>query len=241
MMTKTRETILVVEDDEGIAYLQCRVLERKGYRAVSAATEKEALEVLAHEEIALVILDYRLSGTRTGLHLYADMKAAGHEVPVIVVTGFSDEMTVIRALRAGVRDFVSKSSDYLAYIPEAVDRVLAQSRLERRLEDVEARFQAFMDNVPAVAYIKDEHDRIVYANKQFVSLFAQVDWRGKTEKEIFESSESIGGSPEEIAGRLREIAARSERSTHWTTHTFPVAGTMGEAMCGVVAFETAGG
>lgn len=236
-MSNQQETVLIVEDDEGISYLQCRVLERKGYRAVAVSTEKEALQLLACEHIDLVILDYRLSSTRTGLHLYADMKAAGHSVPVIIVTGFSDEMTVIRALRAGVRDFVSKSNDYLAYIPEAVDRVLAQTRLERRLEDVEARFQSFLNNLPAVAYIKDHRGQIVYANTRFELLFPQVDWHGKTEQEVFASSGPVGGTPPEIADRLREIVSRFESNTRWTTHTFPVAGTLGVQMCGVLAYE----
>jgi DNA-binding NtrC family response regulator len=206
-MSTHQESILIVEDDEGIAYLQCRVLERAGYRAKSVATEKAALEFLAQEDVDLVILDYRLPGERTGLHLYAAMKEAGHEVPVIVVTGFSDEMTVIRALRAGVRDFVSKSNDYLTYIPEAVDRVLAQSRLERRLEDAEARFRSFLDNVPAVTFIKDDAGRIIFANKRFASLFQNVTWEGKTEAELFGDGEIAANSPTAIADRLLKLVA----------------------------------
>jgi FixJ family two-component response regulator len=233
-----KESILIVEDDEGIAYLQCRVLERAGYRAKSVATEKAALDYLAQQRVDLVILDYRLPGPRTGLHLYASMKEAGHTVPVIVVTGFSDEMTVIRALRAGVRDFVSKSNDYLTYIPEAVDRVLTQSRLEKRLEDAEARFRSFLDNVPAVTFIKDKDGHIVYANKRFESLFPDVAWQGKTERELFgDSSDLATDSPVAIADRLLKLVAPNGNCGRWSTHSFPVEGTLGMTMCGVVAFD----
>lgn len=239
-MTKStsKESVLIVEDDDGIAYLQCRVLERAGYWARSVATEKAALEFLQQEPVDLVILDYRLPGERTGLHLYAAMKEAGHEVPVIVVTGFSDEMTVIRALRAGVRDFVSKSNDYLTYIPEAVDRVLTQSRLEKRLEDTEARFRSFLDNVPAVTFIKDSEGRIVYANKRFASLFPDVAWPGKTEGELFSNADcGMADSPTVVADRLLKLVAPDAEPRRWSTHSFPVEGTLGATMCGVVVFD----
>ncbi len=232
-----KESILVVEDDDGVAYLQCRVLERAGYRATSVASEQAALEFLANNDVDLVILDYRLPGERTGLHLYSDMKAAGHVVPVIVVTGFSDEMTVIRALRAGVRDFVSKSHDYLTYIPEAVDRVLQQNRLAKLLEDAEARFHSFLDNVPAVTLIKDHEGRIVYANKRFESLFPQVTWQGKRESELF-SAEQTPEYDEGIFEQLSRLTAANGAVGQWSTHAFPINGTLGTSLCGVVAFET---
>src|SRR5688572_30273803 len=102
-------TILIVEDDPGVARLQQRRLERAGYCVVSAGTAEETMERVRQGGVELVLLDYRLPGDRTGLDLYAQLKAAGHDLPVILVTGFGDEAIVIQALRAGVRDFVSKS------------------------------------------------------------------------------------------------------------------------------------
>ncbi len=232
-----KETILIVEDDDGIAFLQCRVLERAGYRASSVATENAALEFLAREPVDLVILDYRLPGERTGLHLYAAMKEAGHDVPVIVVTGFSDEMTVIRALRAGVRDFVSKSNDYLAYIPEAVERVLAQTRLERRLADAEARFRSFMENIPAVTFIKDHQGRIVYANQRFASLFPQAVRPEGTVGRPPSTEEAVIASDEAVTARLAELTRANGDGSRWSTHSFPIEGTDSAPLYGVVAFE----
>lgn len=55
------------------------------------------------------------------------------------MTGYSNESTVIRALRNGVRDFVSKSIEYLDYLPEAVGRVLQQVQTEQQLAESESR------------------------------------------------------------------------------------------------------
>jgi two-component system cell cycle sensor histidine kinase/response regulator CckA len=141
MSPASSESILVVEDDEGVSYLQSRALERGNFQVTTVASAEEALHALATHRFDLALLDYRLPGLDTGLDLYAQMKAAGHDVPVIFVTGFSDENTVIKALRAGASDFVTKSSEYLEYLPEAAERVLRQKRLERQLALSEAQLR----------------------------------------------------------------------------------------------------
>jgi signal transduction histidine kinase len=141
MGTHNAETLLVVEDEPAIANLQCRALARAGYQTLAAESENAALETLSRETVNLVILDYRLPGVRTGLELFADLRAAGHPQPVIMVTGYGDETIVIDALRAGVRDFVIKSSEYLEYLPLAVERVLLQIRLEHRLDEADRQIR----------------------------------------------------------------------------------------------------
>ena len=136
--------ILVVEDDEGIALLEKRQLERAGYQVVAATSAAEALEHIARHDFALLLLDYHLPGEVDGLRFHEHLKALGHTLPVILVTGRSDEGTAIRALRSGVRDFVTKSAEYIEYLPEAVSRVLAQVRTEQQLAESEARLASLI-------------------------------------------------------------------------------------------------
>jgi PAS domain S-box-containing protein len=133
---QAQATVLVVEDDPGIAELERERLEEVGYRTVLAATADEAIAALRAHPIDLILLDYRLPGGVDGLDFYARVKAAGFDVPVILVTGFSSEATVIQALRVGVRDFVTKSVEYLDYLPDAVARVLRQVQTEHQLAGI---------------------------------------------------------------------------------------------------------
>src|SRR5581483_12322698 len=101
--------ILIVEDDPGVATLEQRSLARAGYAVSVAGTPEEALRELASVPTDLMLLDYHLPGGTDGLDFYSSLRARGYLFPVILVTGFGSEDTVIRALRAGVRDFVTKS------------------------------------------------------------------------------------------------------------------------------------
>ena len=97
MESDTAATVLIVEDDAGIADLEQMQLERAGFAVLNAETPAQALERLRGQAVDLVLLDYRLPGPVDGLEFYAQMKKAGFDLPVILVTGFSNEALAIRA------------------------------------------------------------------------------------------------------------------------------------------------
>jgi signal transduction histidine kinase len=132
-----RATLLIVEDDLGLARLQQRRLERAGYTVLVTASVEEAAKRVEQGNIDLLILDQRLPGGVSGLELYQLIRAARLDVPAILVTGLREDELLLQALRAGVRDFVLKTPEYLDYLLPAVERVLKQVRTERQL--VESR------------------------------------------------------------------------------------------------------
>src|SRR5687768_3838231 len=97
-------TVIILEDDEGVARLQQKRLQRAGY-VVHTFTEPAAAEAaLRAGGVDLLILDYRLSDQRTGLEFYEELHQSGLEIPAILVTGFANEALIITALRAGMKD-----------------------------------------------------------------------------------------------------------------------------------------
>ncbi len=162
MKSAKPQTILILEDDEGVALLQRRRLERAGFRVESAATPEGGFELLRQQEVDLIVLDYNLPGIN-GLEFYEELKASGRNIPVVIVTGFSRESRIIQAFRAGVRDFVTKSVEYLDYLPEAVERVLRQVATEKQLAFSEARLASI------IASAKDAI--IIVESDQLISLF----------------------------------------------------------------------
>jgi signal transduction histidine kinase len=141
-VAEARATVLVVEDDVGLARLQQRWLERAAYAVVSATAASEALKQVRGNNIDLLVLDERLPGGVSGLELYQQLKAAGHDVPAILVTGFQSDNLVLQALRAGVRDFVPKNDEFLDHLLPAIARVLKQVSTERELAESRARTKA---------------------------------------------------------------------------------------------------
>lgn len=251
MISTQREMILIVEDDVGVARLQRRQLERAGYCVDTVTTGADALTRVRKSRVDLLILDFRLPDQMTGLDVHVQLKAEGEDIPVILVTGFSDEQVAIQALRAGVRDFVSKSVEYLEYLPLAVERVLGEIRTRNALKQSERRFQAFMDNSPAIAFLKDEAGRMLYANAVLERQFqwSRNDWYDKADTELW---------PPDVAQTLRENDLRVliEKRTlefveqlpsphdgkihHWLSFKFPVHSDGGDRLIGGMAIDVTG-
>src|SRR5262249_24308716 len=164
MSQAAAEAVLILEDDAGVARLQRLRLERAGFAVEAVTTPDDALSRIRGGGIDLLVLDNRLATAEDGLAFYQRLKANGHDLPVILVTGYSDDATIVRALRAGVRDYVFKSVEYLEYLPEAAHRVLDQERTKERLDGSEALLRAVLNSARDPIITMDGQSRVALLN-----------------------------------------------------------------------------
>ncbi|MBB3331095.1 DNA-binding response OmpR family regulator [Halomonas campaniensis] len=120
-------SILMVEDEEDIAFLIRFLLERHGFTVRHAADGRQALEALDQETPPdLVLLDVMLP-YHDGLEVVEQLRQrpAWQAVPVLMLTAKAREADVVRALELGADDYVTK--------PFQPDELLARlRRLMRR-------------------------------------------------------------------------------------------------------------
>jgi len=106
-------TILVVDDDPGSLLLARRVLEKSGYAVVDASNGVEALDRLRVEpSVALVVADLNMP-VLDGLELIWEMRGVPDwsHIPVIVLTGETDELLETKLIEEGADDYLSKPFD----------------------------------------------------------------------------------------------------------------------------------
>lgn len=173
------QTVLVVEDDEGVATLERRQLERAGYHVEVTPDVESAVAAVRQGQVSVALIDLRL-GEESGLQLYERLREEGWHVPAILVTGHADQTVAIRALRAGMRDVVPKSAEYLEYLPDAVDRVAAQARVERKLVESEERLASIIGTTLDAIVMCDEQLRVVLFNRSAEAMFGLAASRALT-------------------------------------------------------------
>jgi two-component system, OmpR family, response regulator len=100
------EHILVVEDDRPTRDLIARYLTDNHFRVSTAVTGAEGESALGRDEVDLVVLDLNLPD-QDGLML-AKRLLAEHDIPIVILTGRTEEMDRVLGLELGADDYVTK-------------------------------------------------------------------------------------------------------------------------------------
>jgi DNA-binding response OmpR family regulator len=91
-LLRNEDCILVVDDDPAFSRTLKDILQATGYRVETAVDPDGALGHLRRESQLAVILDLRLGTTVDGLDVLKEIRAGYPERPVVLVTGYRDEM-----------------------------------------------------------------------------------------------------------------------------------------------------
>lgn len=104
-----RQTVLIVDDEDVIRDLIADVLLDRGYRVLTAANGKDAVEIVRAEKTAidLVVLDM-LMPDMDGRRTFEQMKDIVPGIRVLIATGFGREDIAQSLLQLGVCGVVSK-------------------------------------------------------------------------------------------------------------------------------------
>lgn len=129
--------ILIAEDDEQVARWLKRVFEDDGHLVEMAFSGSDALRLALDQPYALMIVDLDLPGL-DGLSVVRQVRAAGRQMPVLIMTGLSSDDAVESGLDAGADDFLSK--------PVSVQVLRARARAAmRRSSSTERQVMGFGD------------------------------------------------------------------------------------------------
>lgn len=119
-------TIFIIDDDSQVRGAIRAVLEDAGMKVEDHADAKAFLDAYRPGDEGCVLVDARLPGM-DGLELLDRLQAAGHRLPMIMITGHGDVRMAVQAMKAGAVDFIEKpvSRDELL---DSIGRAIEQAR-----------------------------------------------------------------------------------------------------------------
>ena len=116
-------SVLIIDDEEPIAWALRRAFEREKCRVAVAATAEDGLAKASREQPDVVFLDVRLPGM-DGLTALGELKKAAPHAAVIVITAHGNLNTAVKAVEGGAFDYLAKPFD-LAQALDAARRAAA--------------------------------------------------------------------------------------------------------------------
>lgn len=123
------ESILYVDDEEPIVKAGAQILEKLGYQVTGKTQSPEALETFKQspESFDLVITDLTMPNM-TGIELAKNIMKIRPDIPIILITGFSETITREKARQMGIRDLIMKPT-LTADLSQAIRRSLDQQKV----------------------------------------------------------------------------------------------------------------
>ena len=103
--------ILVVEDDKNTRKLLTTILSNHGYNTIEAKNGEEALEMLEHNHVDLMVLDVMMP-KMDGFTLTETLRDAGSQLPILILSAKQNVVDIKQGFLVGIDDYLTKPFDF---------------------------------------------------------------------------------------------------------------------------------
>jgi DNA-binding response OmpR family regulator len=169
--------ILIVEDNEDLAFGLRRTLEDEGYAVEVASDGLRGSQRARDEKPDLVILDLMLPGM-DGYRTLESIRGAGLQMPVIILTARGEEADKVHGFRVGADDYVTKPFG----LSELLARVSAQLRRSRLPGGSAATSERYsfsdVEITPSARIVTKAGERVALTPREYDLLLALVQRPG---------------------------------------------------------------
>ena len=198
------ETILIVDDEKNYPPILAAVMEEEGFEPLMANSGEEALNILKHSDVDLVLTDMKMP-SMDGIELLENVKQKDPELPVIMMTAHGTVEKAVEAMQKGAYSYIMKPFDndsLVVYVNKAIAmyRVIKENRRLRKTVESQYSF-----------------GNIIGKSKRMQDVFEKVQSLGSG----FHSVSLTGGEPlleKEFLLRLFPVLANAEMPVYLETN-----------------------
>jgi PAS domain S-box-containing protein len=216
MNLKSKNKILIIEDEEILRFTFKSFLSKEGHEVMIADGYSSALDFISQSEPDLIIADILLGGN-TGIDILRQVKERDMKCPVIMITGQPSVETAAESVRLGAYDYLSKpveKHDLIKIADKALEyrsTTEAKARMEAEKEKYRSELDTIFRSVQEGIVTVDAKMNVTKVNNAFELIC------GLSGKEIigrrlssvpFRCSQACIGVLEEVLQTRKEIKTR---------------------------------
>jgi PAS domain S-box-containing protein len=197
-LTAAKPCILYV-DDEQDNLQSFRTLFRREFDIYVADSAQEALQILRHETIDVLVSDQRMPGM-TGVELLERVAVEFPEILRFMLTGFSDYDPLVDAINNGrIQGYFSKPlnpDEIKERIKKGLETLYLKARNDQLFEELKQSqgfLHAIIENIPDMIFVKDAHDlRFMKFNRAGEELlgYSREEFLGRSDYDLFPEDEA---------------------------------------------------
>jgi len=168
--------LLIVEDEKRLALSLAKGLTAEGYAVDVVHDGREGLHRATEGSYDLVILDIMLPGLN-GYRVCAALRAAGHEVPILMLTAKDGEYDEAEGLDTGADDYLTKPFSYVVLVARVKALLRRRGRNGAGASPVVVRGDLKVDTAARRVFLGD--DEVPLTTKEFAVLEQLVTRAGE--------------------------------------------------------------
>jgi len=200
------QRILVIDDDTDICLLLRRFLSKNGYDVAIAQSGQAGLSLLEEFSPDLVMTDFRL-GDLDGGQILRKIKERFPDVPVLIITGYSDIKIAIDVMKQGAFDYITKPL-FPDEILLTIKKALGKEKTEGNAQNIVEKETGAAKSTAKSSRARSDNSYIFGNGPDSKNLYRQIDLVAPTNYSIIIYGES-GSGKESVA---QEIHKRSKRA-----------------------------
>ena len=129
---KREQFVFIVDDEPRVCEVICETLEASGIKATCFNSGLECLEQLGRSKCDLLITDLKMP-RMDGVELLAKARVIAPWLPVLMITGYGDIPTAVKAVQAGAVDFLEKPLVKKSFVRQVKTLLQESASLDARV------------------------------------------------------------------------------------------------------------
>ena len=195
-MVEPNATILIVDDDKNMRPFLSLLMKGEGFKTLLASDGETALKMVRSESPDLMLLDIKMPDM-DGMEVLRQAKEIDPNLPIIVITGFSQTPGAVKAIKAGAFEYFAKPFENNELV-RAVHQALTEKKLERQVKELSSQLDKSI-------YLKET----MGPSDAVAKLISQVESVAESDFSVVIIGET-GSGKEVVARAIHQASSRSK-------------------------------
>jgi two-component system, NarL family, sensor histidine kinase UhpB len=179
--------VLLIEDNPGDALFIREMLKEvkvTKFKVKHAEKLSEGLKYLHDDVFDIILLDLALPDSR-GIETFHITNEHAPELPIIILTGLSDEEFAINAVAEGAQDYLVKAEVDSRLLDRSMKYAIERNLIEDKLKKSEERYRIMVEKTQSGVFLINPLNKLNYVNQQMAEMLG-YDVKEMINRSIFE-------------------------------------------------------
>jgi PAS domain S-box-containing protein len=202
--------VFLIEDNPGDAYIikeMLKEIKTTHFDLKTAESLEKGLKELENSKFDILLLDLSLPDSY-GIETFEELYQKMPRLPIIILSGLSDEQLALNAVSKGAQDYLVKGSVDSNLLVRSIKYAIERKRLECQLKDSEEKYRIMVEKTKSGLFLIGPNNKLNYVNKQMADMLG------------YEPQEMIGKSVNQfmVPESLKKFKKRMQKSEKNLNH-----------------------